>query len=257
MSITVENVEFYLLILVRMSAFIFTAPIFSIRSIPMSVKAAISVFLTMIVATLIPIETLTYTTVFGLAFLVFKEILVGLLIGFMASICTKIVSFSGQLLDMEIGFSMASAFDPINQNQVTVTGNLLTYLVMLTLLVTDLHYYLIRAIITTYRLIPVGKAIFSLGMYKIMVKFLVDFFVIGFRIILPVFAATLITNTVLGILAKVSPQLNMFVVGFQLKIFVGLLVLVVIVTMLPGITDYIMTEIKDMIEYTIRSLAGS
>ena len=257
MSITVENVEFYLLILVRMSAFIFTAPIFSIRSIPMSVKAAISVFLTMIVATLIPIETLSYTTVFGLAFLVFKEILVGLLIGFMASICTKIVSFSGQLLDMEIGFSMASAFDPINQSQVTVTGNLLTYLVMLTLLVTDLHYYLIRAIITTYRLIPVGKAIFPLGMYKIMVKFLVDFFVIGFRIILPVFAATLITNTVLGILAKVSPQLNMFVVGFQLKIFIGLLVLVVVVTMLPGITDYIMTEIKDMIEYTIRSLAGS
>ncbi len=257
MNITVENVEFYLLILVRMSAFILTAPIFSIKSIPFKVKSAISVFLTMIVATIIPIETLTYTSVYGLAMLVFKEALVGLLIGFVASICTKIISFSGQLLDMEIGFSMANEFDPINQAQVTVTGNLLTYLVMLTLLVTDLHYYLIRAIISTYKLIPVGKAIFSFEMYKIMMKFLVDFFVIGFRIILPVFAATLIVNTVLGILAKVSPQMNMFVVGFQLKILVGLLVLLVVVKMLPGITTYIVTEMKDMMEYMIKSMAGS
>ena len=223
----------------------------------MTVKAAISVFLTIIVVSLIPVEPVVYNTVFGLALLVFKEALVGLLIGFIASICTKIISFSGQLLDMEIGFSMANEFDPINQSQVTVTGNLLTYLVMLTLLVTNLHYYLIRAIIATYKLIPIGKAIFSVNMYKIMIKFLTDFFVIGFRIILPVFAATLIVNTVLGILAKISPQLNMFVVGFQLKIFIGLLVLLVVVAMLPGITSFIVTEMKEMLEYLLKSLAGS
>ncbi len=257
MNITVENVEFYLLILVRMSAFIFTAPIFSIKSIPMTVKAAISVFLTIIVASIIPVETLNYTTVYGLAFLVLKEALVGLLIGFMASICTRIINFSGQLLDMEIGFSMASEFDPVNQSQVTVTGNLLSYLVMLVLLVTDLHYYLIRAMVSTYKLIPVGKAVFSFGMYKIMIKFIVDFFIVGFRIILPVFGAILIVNTVLGILAKVSPQLNMFVVGFQFKIFVGLLVLLVVVRMIPSIADYIVTEMKDILELIIKSLAGS
>ncbi len=257
MTITVENVEFYLLVLVRLSTFIFTAPIFSIRSIPMKVKTAISVFLTVIVATLIPVESVVYTTSFGLALLVLKEALVGLCIGFIASICTRIISFSGQLLDMEIGFSMASEFDPINQNQVTVTGNLLTYLVMLMLLVTNLHYYLIRAIIATYTIIPIGKAVISFNMYKIMIKFLVDFFVIGFRIILPVFAATLIVNMVLGILAKVSPQLNMFVVGFQLKIFIGLLVLLIIVRMLPGISSFIVTEMKDMMEFVMKSLAGA
>lgn len=257
MNITVENVEFYLLILVRMSTFIYTAPIFSIKSIPMKVKAAISVFLTVIVASMIPVETLSYSTVYGLAFLVLKEALVGLLIGFIASICTQIISFSGQLLDIEIGFSMASEFDPINQSQITVTGNLLTYLVMLTLLVTDLHYYLIRAIIDTFKYIPVGKAVFSFGMYKIMVKFIVDFFIIGFRIMLPMFAAILIVNTVLGILAKVSPQLNMFVVGFQLKIFVGFAILLIVVRMLPGISNFIVSEMKEMIEYMIKSLAGS
>ena len=257
MNITVENVEFYLLILVRLSAFLFVAPIFSIKSIPMKVKAAISVFLTMIVASIIPTEALTYTTVYGLASLIIKEALVGILIGFMASICTQIVSFSGMLLDMELGFSMANEFDPINQTHVTVTGNLLTYFVMLTLLVTDLHYYLIKAIVATFKLIPVGKAVFSFDLYKVMTKFMIDFFVIGFRIILPVFAAILIVNTVLGILAKVSPQLNMFVVGFQLKIFVGLLVLLVLTKMLPGITAYIVTEMKDMMEYMIKSLSGS
>lgn len=257
MDITVENVEFYLLILVRMSGFIFTAPLFSLSSVPRQVKAAITVFLTMIVGSVIPYEPLAYSTVVGLATLVAKEFFVGILIGFMASICTKIITFSGQLLDMEIGFSMATVFDPVNGMQVSVSGNMLNYFVMLILLVTNLHYYLIRAIVSTYTLIPIGKAQFLPKLYEVMLKFMADFFIIGFRIVLPVFASILVVNVVLAILAKVAPSMNMFVVGFQLKIIVGLFVFVILVTMLPSICNFIVSEMKTMLELLIKSLAGS
>ncbi|MDO5519467.1 MAG: flagellar biosynthetic protein FliR [bacterium] len=257
MGVTIENVEFYLLILIRISAFIFTAPIFSISSIPVKVKAALSVFLTMIVGPLITYEPLSYTTVYGFAGLVIKEFLVGLLVGYVASICTRIISFAGQLLDQDIGYSMANMFDPVNGQQVTVTSNLLSYFVLLVLLVTNMHYYLLRAIISTFTLIPMGQAKFSFDMYNILVRFLGDMFIIGFRIVLPIFASILIVNTVLAILAKVAPQMNMFVIGFQLKIIVGLLVLLVIVSTLPTIGNFIFEEMKEMLELIIKSLAGS
>lgn len=257
MELTIENVEFYLLILIRISAFIFTAPIFSVRSIPIKVKAALAVFLTMIVGPLIPHEPLAYTTVYGFAGLVLKEFFVGLLVGYVANICMSIISFSGHVLDTEIGFASANVFDPINSVQVTVTSNLLTYFVLLVLLVTNMHYYLLRAIVSTFTLVPIGKANFSFNLYHIFVRFLGDMFVIGFRIVLPVFASILIVNTVLAILAKVAPQMNMFVIGFQLKIMVGLLVLLIIVSTLPTVGNFIFEEMKELLELIIKSLAGS
>ena len=88
-----------------------------------------------------------------------------------------------------------------------------------------------------------------------MQSFLVDFFVIGFRIVLPVFAAMLIVNVVLGVLARIAPQMNMFVVGMQLKIFVGLVILYIIVSTLPMVSDFIAVEMKKYINIIMKALA--
>ena len=90
-----------------------------------------------------------------------------------------------------------------------------------------------------------------------MVKFITDYVIIGFRIVLAALAAILIVNTVLGVLAKVSPQMNMFVVGFQLKIIVGLFVLLILTTILPTIAEFIINEMKLMLELMIKGLSGT
>lgn len=256
MEVTVENIEFYLLILVRISAFFFVAPIFSLKSVPFKVRAAISFFLTIIVAPIIGTSTVEYSSLIGLAGLVVKEFLVGILIGFFSDICIRIIGFAGQLMDTEIGFAMASVFDPVSNSQVTITGNLFTYLVMLTLLATNMHQYIIKAIVSSFRIIPITKAYFSPNLYKLMVNFMSDFFILGFRIVLPIFSAILIVNVVLAILAKVSPQMNMFVVGFQLKILVGLLTFLVVVTLIPSISQFVFGEMKTMIDAIMKGLAG-
>ena len=83
---------------------------------------------------------------------------------------------------------------------------------------------------------------FGAGIYTAIISFMSDFFVIGFRIALPVFSAILMLNCVLAILAKVSPQMNMFVVGMQLKIFVGIFVILFTISMLPSVSDFILDE---------------
>ena len=80
-----------------------------------------------------------------------------------------------------------------------------------------------------------------------MLLFVSNYLMIGFRICLPVFSVMLILNAVLGVLAKVSPQLNMFAVGIQMKVFVGLCVLFVTTAMLPGAADLIFEQMKIMV----------
>ena len=75
-----------------------------------------------------------------------------------------------------------------------------------------------------------------------------NFFVIGFQIALPIFASALLLNVILGILAKSAPQMNMFVVGIQLKVFLGFFVLLVTIGFLPNITEFIFNEMKTLVE---------
>ena len=86
------------------------------------------------------------------------------------------------------------------------------------------------------------------------IVFLGDYINIGFRICLPIFCAMLITNCVLGIMAKVAPQMNMFAVGIQIKLLMGLMVMFLTVGMLPYISDFIFTEMKTMIVSFVEAL---
>ena len=78
-------------------------------------------------------------------------------------------------------------------------------------------------------------------------RYMGDIFVLGFRIFLPIFACIMILNCVLGITAKVAPQMNMFSVGMQLKVLVGFVVIFLTVFLLPDIANMILKEIKLMV----------
>jgi flagellar biosynthetic protein FliR len=79
----------------------------------------------------------------------------------------------------------------------------------------------------------------------------VDFFVIAFRIVLPVFAALLIVNAILAIMAKVAPQMNMFVIGMQLKVFVGMAVMLIVMQLIPTVGELIFDEMFDLMRTAV------
>jgi flagellar biosynthetic protein FliR len=120
-----------------------------------------------------------------------------------------------------------------------------------------MHHYLIRAITDSFQVLPVGGVAIDFSLYEVMKRFVIDYFVIGFRIVLPIFASLLVVNTILAILARVAPQMNMFVIGLQLKVFVGLVVLVLMVMMITGVADLIFREMMSMLRDTIPYLGGT
>lgn len=248
-SFSIQELEIFLLIVVRMTCFIYAAPFFGMNNTPGQFKVMFGVFVSyLIYFTTMPHEHLVYGTVLGYATIVIKEAIVGLMIGWGANICSSIVFFAGRMVDMEIGFAMVNAMDPTTRENVTISGFYYQYMVMLILIASGMHRYLIQAMVDAYELIPVGGAVFRADMMlQPVISFLSSYINIGFRICLPIFAATLIVNVVLGILAKISPQLNMFAVGMQIKILVGLVIMFLTTGMLPYVGDVIYKEMKVMI----------
>ena len=186
--------------------------------------------------------------------LILLEVIAGIILGFMTNICSMILAMAGSLVDMEIGFSMAQSMNNVNNVSTTVTGNYYTYAVLIIMLLMDVHLYLIKAIVDSFEVINVGNVQVATNIYEIMIRILVDYFIIAFRIILPIFFSTLLANIVLGILATAAPQLNMFVVGMQIKVILGLVVLFFVVSAMPNVTNYIYEEMKTMIKMALTYL---
>ena len=242
----ISTFEYFLLILVRISCFVFVAPFFGAKEVPGRVKIGLSAFVAILVFYAVPVEHTAYTSEVGYAILVLKEGITGLLIGFAAYICNSIILFAGTIIDMDIGLSMAMVFDPTTGSQVSITGNLYSYFILLLLIGSNMHQYILRALIDSFQLFPLGGAQFQMdSLLASMVQYCTDLFAIGFRIVLPVFAM-MILNSILGIMAKVAPQMNMFAVGVQLKLLLGLAVLFITTFLLPDIANFIFKEIKVM-----------
>ena len=199
--------------------------------------------------------TVEYNGAIELGIIVLKEVVVGLFLGAVTSFCVQIIIYSGAIIDMDTGLSMAQIFDPTSRVQVGIFGNIYYYCLLLLLIVTGLHRYLLEAIIETYNVIPIGQGIFSPSIYDAVLEFMGDYFVIGFRIALPVFAVTLLLNVVLAILARIAPQMNMFVVGMQLKIFVGIFAVLFTIIMLPAVSTFIEDKIHTLLAALVRGMS--
>ncbi len=248
-SFSIYDLEYFLLILVRVSCFVYVAPFFSMKNTPANVRVAISFFTSLLLyQALTPAEAVTYSSLAGYTVIVLKEALVGLLIGLAANVCTSIVNFAGSIADMETGLSMVTLMDPTSRESTSITGALYQYVLMLMMIATGMYRYLFGALADTFILIPVNGAVLRAdSLVDSMLEFLSDYVIIGFRIVLPIFCSILLLNAVLGVLAKVAPQMNMFAVGIQLKVLVGLSVLFLTAGMLPGIGDFVFDEMKRMI----------
>lgn len=254
-SFSLADVEILLLIIVRISCFVFVAPFFGTANSPARVKIGLSVFVSLLIYGLVDKTGIAYTEIFGYSIIVIREGITGLLIGLAANICNSIILFAGNIIDMDIGLAMATEFDPTNNTQVTITGNLYQYFILLLLIATDMHHVILRAAVDSFSLIPINGQKFNWDhLLTSMTTYMGDMFVIAFRIILPVFACIMILNCILGIMAKVSPQMNMFSVGMQMKIMVGFMVLFITITLLPSVADFIFKEMKTMIVSFVKGM---
>jgi len=226
----------FFLVLVRMTGLFILAPLFGHASIPAQAKAGLAFACTLIVypmASQAPFEV--PADVYGLTSFIARELVVGAVIGFVALLVFAAAQYAGEMIDTQIGFSLANIVDPLFGQQVSLLGQLHYLLAMMIYLAVDGHHYLVGALMRSYSVIPMGQAGLSPELFSLVLSRFSDLFVMALRMALPPVACLLITEMALGVLAKSVPQMNVLMVGFSAKIAVGL---AVVGLAIPGFVAY-------------------
>lgn len=255
LGIAFNGIDAFLLILVRMTGLFVIAPIFGRRNIPAYLKVGFALLTSFILVNLIKLPALNYTNVLEYMFLVIKEFLVGITLGYVAYLLFTAVHLAGQIIDMQIGFGMVNVMDPMSNMQVPVTASFYFIISMLMFLSMNGHLMLIGGLFDSYKLVPLGGAVFSDKLMNDIIRVFGEAFALGFKIAAPVVAAILITDIALGIISRSMPQINVFVVGMPLKIVLGLLVVVITIPMFISIVGVISSGMQSDLMMFIKDLA--
>jgi len=229
MLVWLEQLPVFLLIFVRITSFFISAPIFSMKGVPAPFKIGLGFFIALVsYFTLAEEVQIALDTTFML--LIMKEVVIGLSLGFVASIILYTVQVAGAFIDFQMGFAIANVMDPQTGAQVPILGNFKYILALFFLLTVNGHHLLIDGVIRSYQIVPVSTVfvpIGSAGVAEFITSLFVQMFMSAFQIAAPIVGSLFLVDVALGFLARTVPQLNVFVVGLPLKILVGFILIMI------------------------------
>lgn len=221
-----EKLQLFLLIMLRTSGLFMTAPIIGHASIPRTIKAATVILLSMIlVVSMDGVAVPQVDSLIELAGIAFKELLIGLIIGFVFMLVFLAVQGAGSIAGYQVGLHVANALDPATQTQASLIGQLWMILAFLIFMSVDGHHLVIRAFTDSYLVIGPGLTEFNGAVGESMIKYTAYLLLITLKIVAPVMVTLFLADIALGTLARMMPTMNVFFVGIPIKIAVGLLVL--------------------------------
>ncbi|HBV96615.1 MAG: flagellar biosynthesis protein FliR [Peptococcaceae bacterium BICA1-7] len=231
--INLELVASFLLVFARISAFVASSPIFGGQYTTAIVKAGITFVITVVLYPLVSTpEQLDISGLGEYATALVREVGVGLLMGFLCSLILHALSILGQLFDLHIGFMMTSIFDQSVGGMITLTAKFLYLTGIILFFVLDGHHMLLLGLARSFDIVPLNTAVLSGTSAEIVIKAFARMITVAVQLSAPFIAVILIIDVCLGILGRTAPQMNIFMMGFPIKIIAGIVVLAVMAPLL-------------------------
>lgn len=250
-----NNWYIFLFVGCRMTGMIFFNPIFGRGSVPALVKIGLGLGIALHVTYgLTDLYVSDYTTI-DLLLAMLREFAVGYAMSFIMQLFLSIFHIGGELMDLQMGLSMAQMYDPSTNSHVSVTGNLMTIMYVLLFFITNSHLSMMAVAARSYSVVPVGISGVSpkIGIY--IIELFGYILIYAIQLALPVIVTEILTEVAVGILMRVVPNINVFVVNIQLKVIVGLVVLMtiipVLVRFLAKINLIMLDRMEDVLRYFI------
>ncbi|MBL7254628.1 flagellar biosynthetic protein FliR [Paractinoplanes lichenicola] len=240
MNLSVPTAELLALMLgaARTGAWMMVCPPFNSRLIPGTVKALLSIGLTLPMAPYLR-GTMPSLQTSDIIFSILIQVFVGAGLGFVTAILFAALQAAGDLIDLFGGFTLAMGYDPLSQNQSSIFGRFYNLIAVTLLFATDGHQLVLRGFLQTFKTVPLNWT-FSPGTFsELLIKGLGELFLAAVQIAGPLIAVLFLTDVAFGLLNRVAPALNAFQLGFPAKIFMVLLISGIAITALPGVLDSI------------------
>lgn len=211
---------------IRFGVLAATLPLMDMRSVPPLWRVALAVCfaasLAPGIAATLPAGSLDLSWQ-SLLIETLRSLVVGLLIGFTINLTFTAVRMAGSIAGMQIGFAIVNSFDPMSNSQVSVISQMYYLLAVLLFFVTGTHQILVAAMFQSCLAVPPFGGLDPSGGAVYLLKEFGTVFTIGFRIAAPVVLVLLLVSASMGVIVKTVPQINVLIVGFPIKIAVGLI----------------------------------
>ncbi|MDA8441521.1 MAG: flagellar biosynthetic protein FliR [Peptococcaceae bacterium] len=243
------------MVLFRWAGFVMLAPVFGAKTVPTYIKIGLAMAFTVVV---FPIVSHGYTPPsnlieYGMALV--QETMVGLSIGFISQKILYVLQGAGQIIDLQMGLAIGSLLDPINGVASPLSGNFYTVVATLLLLATNAHYYLIAAMVRSYSFIPLqGSIQINHSLVDFAMQFVTGTFVESIQIALPIWGVLVITEIFLGFVSKALPQMNIFALSFPLKIILGFLLMIWVLSAFSVQVDNLVQDMLNQMYYLLKGL---
>ncbi|MCL2170586.1 MAG: flagellar biosynthetic protein FliR [Defluviitaleaceae bacterium] len=255
-----NNVDVFLAVFVRIIGIFVILPVFSGQNIPAPARISLALGLALLAMTSQSVNLPPYHfSIWGFAALLVSEFMVGMIIGFVVMMLFSLFQFVGQLVDHQMGFAMVSVHDPLGQQQAPVSGNLYFFIVTIFFIVTGAMNHIIFILFESFGVIDIGTAevVGNADLIAQTLNIIVIYFHLGVRIAVPITGTLLAVDIILGILVKAVPQMNVFVVGLPLKVFLGSILLYLTLPMLQPIFANVFNHVVGFIMEMIRGMVPS
>jgi flagellar biosynthetic protein FliR len=245
----IENADYFVLLLFRVSGLIFSSPVFGRNLMPARVKIGLVASLSYLFFTVVPPNAaIEYTSLFGFALIAVGELLTGIALAYITNIFFALTFVAGQLIDMQIGYGIANVYDPQNNTQIPMMGNLMNMALLIVFFAVNGHRRLIEIVYLTIERLPIGSPALSPQTGMVALEIFALTFMLGVMVAMPIIASALILEFAMGVLIRTVPQLNMFVVGVPVKMFVGLVTLMFTMPVFVNFSERIFSEMFAGIE---------
>jgi len=222
------------LVLVRTGVLVAFTPIFGSLFAPSMVKIGLAVTLAVVLAPVVALPGAL--TVTSLAIVVTREVAIGLALAMSVSLVVAVAELAGYLTGFQLGYSYASIIDPQTGVQNNTIATLYSSLALYVFFALDGHHVVIRALAASYRALPIGLGHIGPSLVPTVTQMLGLIFTEGVRLAAPVIVVLLVLELAIGLLTRAAPALNIFIIGYPLQLFVGLLTLAAVVRIVPAVT---------------------
>jgi flagellar biosynthetic protein FliR len=238
----------FMLVFARIGAMVMLLPGLGETNIPVRIKLAIAVLLTLII---LPLHRTAYQidmqSMTALIVLMLREIVIGIVLGATARVTLSALQVAGAVIAQQMGLGFVTAVDPTQGQQGILIGNFLTLLGVTLLFATDTHHLVIAALNDSYNIFSPAETMASGDIASLATRAFAAAFKIGLQLSAPFLVFGLVFNIGLGVLARLMPQMQVYFVGVPLSIFAGFLVLALVIAAMMGtFLDYFVGVMHEM-----------
>lgn len=252
MTLEYSRVFLFLLVFTRMTGALLFNPFLGRKNVPAIAKIGLALLTSVVAVPTIGAVSLSFATSISFMLALVRELLLGYAMGLILNLFLSWVLLAGEAMDMEMGLSVSKIYDPQNGVSMPVSGSVFNIMLMLIFFASDGHLTFIRIVADSVATFPPGAGAVNFEIASQLVAMLGDTMILSLKLGMPVLAIELLSEAGLGILMRIVPQLNVFVVGLQLKLAVGL---IVVVLALPPVARLMEASLLQMFEQLQKGIA--